>query len=70
LQRSYAKAVVISISSNNFALRSALLRAYRRAATGKIVPASILRDAVLRTAPLDEVRGVYIPPRGFVLSSS
>jgi hypothetical protein len=29
----------------------------RRTAKGEIVPASILRDAVLRTAPLDEVCG-------------
>ena len=39
-------------------LRSAFLRASRRTATCKIVPASILRDAVLRTAPQDEVWGI------------
>ena len=33
-------------------------RASRRTATGEIVPAAILRDAVLRTAPQDEVRGM------------
>ncbi len=42
-------------------LRSALLRASRRTAAGKVVPASILRDAVLRTAPQDEVCGVDSP---------
>jgi hypothetical protein len=36
----------------------ALLRASRRTATGDMVPAAILRDAVLRTAPQDEVRGL------------
>jgi hypothetical protein len=46
---------IISISSINLVLRSALLRASRRTATGEIVPVSILRDAVLRTAPQDEV---------------
>src|SRR6516165_7467003 len=39
-------------------LRSAFLRASRRTATCKIVPASILRDAVLRRSPQDEVRGI------------
>jgi hypothetical protein len=33
------------------------LRASRRTAAGEIVPVSILRDAVLRTAPQDEVCG-------------
>src|ERR1700683_4439378 len=44
----------------NLILRSALLRASRRTATGEIVPASVLRDAVLRTAPQDEVRGLRL----------
>jgi hypothetical protein len=36
------------------------LRASRRTAIGEIVPASILRDAMLRMAPQDEVRsGAY-----------
>src|SRR6266852_1574269 len=47
----------MSISSINLVLRSALLRASRRTVRGK-APASILRDAVLRTAPQDEVRGI------------
>jgi hypothetical protein len=34
------------------------MRASRRTATGEIVPVSILRDAVLRTAPQDEVCGI------------
>jgi hypothetical protein len=50
---------IISITSSRGA-RS--LRASRRTATGEIVPASILRDAVLRTAPLDEVHGLDSSP--------
>jgi hypothetical protein len=46
----------------NLVLRSALLRASRRTATGKAVPVFILRDAVLRTAPQDEVRGFEFYP--------
>ena len=34
------------------------MRASRRTATSDMVPASILRDAVLRTAPQDQVRGL------------
>jgi hypothetical protein len=41
-------------------ITKALFRASRRTATGKIVPASILRDAVLRTAPRDEVLGIEL----------
>ena len=37
----------------------AFLRASRRTATGKIVSASVLRDAVLRTAPQDEVTELF-----------
>src|SRR5260221_13121406 len=37
-------------------------RASRRTATGKIVPVAILRDAVLRTAPLDVVREFTFHP--------
>jgi hypothetical protein len=44
-------------ASNNLVLRSARLRASRRTATGEAVPLAILRDAVLRTAPQDEVLG-------------
>jgi hypothetical protein len=43
------------ISVINLVQRSALSRASRRTAAGEIVPASVLRDAVLRTAPQDEV---------------
>ena len=45
------------MSSDNLVLRSALLRASRRTATGEVVPVSILRDAMLRTAPQDEAYG-------------
>jgi hypothetical protein len=38
------------------------LRASRRTATGEIVRTAILRDAVLRTAPQDEVRGIKFHP--------
>src|SRR5215470_8961972 len=34
-------------------------RASRRTAASEIVPVAILRDAVLRTAPQDEVRGFH-----------
>ena len=37
------------------------MRASRRTATGEVVPVSILRDAVLRTAPQDEAPWVSIP---------
>ena len=47
---------IISISSTS-SRGARPLRASRRTATGEIVPASILRDAVLRTAPLDEAHG-------------
>ena len=43
----------------------------RRTATSEIVPAAILRDAVLRTAPQDEVRGFEFhlsDPIGFMES--
>ena len=53
---------VMSALSINLVLRSALLRASRRTATGEVVPASILRDAVLRTAPQDEVRDFELLP--------
>jgi hypothetical protein len=43
-------------------LRSALLRASRRTATGKVVPAPILRDAMLRMASQDDVRGLKFDP--------
>src|SRR6516164_3556450 len=45
------------MSSIDLVLRSALLRASRRTAPGKIESVSILRDAVLRTAPQDEING-------------
>jgi hypothetical protein len=32
----------------------------RRTAASEIVPAAILRDAVLRTAPQDEIRGFRV----------
>jgi hypothetical protein len=47
------------------------LRASRRTATGEIVLTAILRDAVLRTAPQDEVCGIKFHPSdmiGFVES--
>jgi hypothetical protein len=51
------------VDIGNLVQRSALLRASRRTATGEIVPASILRDAALRAAPLDEVGGlITLPP--------
>jgi hypothetical protein len=37
--------------------------ASRRTATGEAVPAAILRDAVLRTAPQDEVHGPTLSAR-------
>jgi hypothetical protein len=59
------------MSSDNLVLRSALLRASRGTATGEIVPTSILRDAVLRTAPQDGARGfnsIWSDPIGFMES--
>jgi hypothetical protein len=53
------------MTADNLVLRSALSHASRRTATGKVVPVSTLRDAVLRTAPQDEARGFQFHPVRF-----
>jgi hypothetical protein len=48
--------------SNHIDIVNLVLRALSRARLEEIMPASILRDAVLRTAPRDEVRGLRLHP--------
>jgi len=47
------------MSSINLVLRSRPKVGVSKDATGEVVPAAILRDAVLRAAPQDEVRVFY-----------